>query len=337
MVLQNHLSSMAKPSEIVAMEDIEANLDVTVNTANGNSRDLPTATTLPSEAAAERAEAVNSKGRVPLVTHEPQFVLCSDRGLWPALLSLAVALVVLLAFWKTPGLCIPLVFLLGSYHNECSKCRTLSYLANETGVGELANAVFDTCAFRCQHELTLTMRCYHEERVSDSTAHGSHKAAVVTHHEIYPVMWGQLIDASHFTGMSLPEVTAAIAHWKSGSRALIQIDSEWILSDADGSLARLTAAMHGNKKHLDTQCKVTLSSSAPASFKANQTIQIGDLPTYIGVRGFWLTSCLMLTVSYRMLFETYTANVKITYKKNVTGFRVGQAVAGFAEFHPDLL
>jgi hypothetical protein len=134
-------------------------------------------------------------------------------------------------------------------------------------------------------------------------------------------------DNSDFSGLALANIQAIVKGWDNTSRALIKIDSEWSVTDTDGSLEKAKQELHASNCHRDKNCSVTMKSCAPpTSFKKEQSLQIGALPCAISSGAFWAFSVLLLTVPYRMYFETKTGKVKIAFIKKVTGVTAGTTV-----------
>jgi hypothetical protein len=278
------------------------------------------------------------------VTLEPQFKLVSTHGGCRVVHSLLVitALVLLFASVSTPSSddctaagyasCSARHFLAGAlfgilylaYLYECWKCHTRNYLSNIShDAKELAVDIFETCSFK-PTTILFRVTCSHQEaRKEDSVT-------VVSYSGDHACTWAECDDHSDFSGLEgwdLAGIQAAIQGLADSSkRPLIEIDSDWCVRSTDGSLEKARQDLLTSNRHRDVDIKVTMPPFAPpTTFKASRSISIRTLPCTISTSAFWFFSVLMLTVPYRIFFETYTGKVKIAFVKTFGGVTPGPA------------
>jgi hypothetical protein len=219
---------------------------------------------------------------------------------------------------------VPLVILVlyGFYLNECRGSHTRKYLKNMLHDSDtLAATIFEMCTFKFD-TIAFHVVCSHQTTHTDSDGN-THTNTVVSYSGEEVCTLAQVDDNSDFSGLSLDHIQAIVKGWGNSSRALIEIDSEWSVTDSDGSLEKMKLQLYASNRHRDSSCSVTVKSCAPKSFKESQSIQVRALPGTISSGAFWAFSALLLTVPYRMHFETWTGKIKCSFIKKVAGVTAG--------------
>lgn len=218
------------------------------------------------------------------------------------------------------------------YLNECRISKWRRYLQNMTADPTVfASYIVEVCAF-APEALTMHVSCSHTETTYSTDSDGKQTSSthtVVTHASDHVCSYTRLEDTSDFSGMSLPEVQAASAHWsEESSSSLLEIDSKWTVSSPDGSLDKVKADLHNRHKHLDQSCNVSIMKSEPACFKAEQCLKIHEAGPMLSIDAYWLFSIFLLTMPYRWYFERCSGTLSLEFQKSVHNLTENSAAPG---------
>jgi hypothetical protein len=208
------------------------------------------------------------------------------------------------------------------YICECRGCHTKKYLTNIIKDPRVfAGSIHETCT-SLPASVCIAVSCSHQETTHSTDSDGNRTSStktVVTYSASLPLAWTGLSDTSDFAGMSLAEVEAAVQDWGQTNRALLEVDQTWSLTDTDGSLKRACTQAHAENRHRDTSCSVCVQDAKPQSFRACRSLQVHDMIGAVSLEAFWISSVLLLTIPFRVYFETWTGKVKLAYVKSMSG------------------
>jgi hypothetical protein len=213
-----------------------------------------------------------------------------------------------------------------TYLMGCARSHTRKCLQNiEPDSDNVAATIFEACSVK-PDTIVFQVKCWSEHENNQQQTYTQ-----VSYSEDEVCTLACCNDNSDFSGLALANIQAIVKGWDNTGRSLIEIDSEWSVTDTDGSLEKAKQELHASNCHRDKYCSVTMKSCAPPKlFKkdglSGTSFQIGALPCAISSGAFWVFSALLLTVPYRMYFGTKAGKVKIVFIKKVTGVAAGTTV-----------